>query len=154
MTPGATSGAAWPNWYIGVTEKGAPDLRLCPEATRHNAVALRAVEAEIIEGYVPPFAQEGRRQPMVVVRSGEWWLRYSKGPETGTTKGACVLALILAVGLLAGCGEHTGADFSRANTVCAPAKTLKIVQHVHEFPSDNWLEVKCSDGTTRAVQGG
>lgn len=71
------------------------------------------------------------------------------------------LRLIVVLGAatigLAGCsagGENTSKDFQRANTVCGAAKPVRIVQHVHEFPSDNWLEVHCSDGSVRAVHGG
>lgn len=51
--------------------------------TVHRALALMPVEAEIIENYMPPYPGPTTK-PAVVVRCGEWFLRYSKGPETGT----------------------------------------------------------------------
>lgn len=36
---------------------------------------------EIIPNYIPPFAKD--TQPSVVVKCGEWFLRYSKGPVQG-----------------------------------------------------------------------
>lgn len=59
------------------------DARQCPDASVYPATAVQEVEAAIIDGYVPPFAREGHK-PMVCIVSGEWWLRYSKGPQTGT----------------------------------------------------------------------
>ena len=59
-----------------------PDLRRCPDAVRHFATALVETEAEIISGYRPPFGKDTLTR--VVVRCGEWWLRHSKGPRTGT----------------------------------------------------------------------
>lgn len=51
--------------------------------TVHSVAALTVIEAEIIDGYMPPFPGE-HTKPTVVIRCGEWFLRYSKGPETGS----------------------------------------------------------------------
>lgn len=49
----------------------------------HKVKALTETEAEIIDGYMPPYPQKLTR-PSVVVRCGRWFLRYSKGPQTGS----------------------------------------------------------------------
>lgn len=43
----------------------------------------RTRNAEIIPNYMPPYPRKDT-QPSVVVKCGEWFLRYSAGPCTGT----------------------------------------------------------------------
>jgi hypothetical protein len=54
-----------------------------PDTLIHEAVAFIEVKAEIIENYMPPFPRADTK-PITAIRCGEWFLRYSKGPKTGS----------------------------------------------------------------------
>ncbi len=66
---------------------------------------------------------------------------------------AALSGILLSV---AGCGGGVSPEtaWQRANSSCGSAKPVRLIQHVHEFPSDNWIEVHCSDGSSRGVNGG
>lgn len=79
-----------PELEIDLTpEEGAALERLvaAATATRIPVETARMVEAEIIDGYMPPYPREDT-QPTVVVSVGNWMLRRSRGDGVFSAPGS------------------------------------------------------------------